>query len=156
MRAYPLLAVVVIIIFQTTEASQIFNKYFFLKIHTDLGLFTQVHQASPREAIVLVFLCCASKSVSFIIKSTCHPSQDRVCIYTCGGQNGYKSYAGRIFSNQKHSRVSKHDLGTKHTILFSNYHHPRFKHFSQAILIISSLDILKPGFLSFSSMPPHG
>lgn len=50
MRPHPLLAVKVIIIFHTGEASQLFNKYFFLKIHIDLGLFTQVHQATPREA----------------------------------------------------------------------------------------------------------
>ena len=55
MSPHPLCAVVVIIIFHTSEASQMFNKYFFLKIHIDLRLFTQVHQASQREAIVLCF-----------------------------------------------------------------------------------------------------
>lgn len=53
MRPPPLLAMVVITIFHSNEPSQIFNKYCFLKIHIDLGLFTQVHKTSQRGAIVL-------------------------------------------------------------------------------------------------------
>lgn len=64
MRPHSLLAVVVII-FQTSEASQIFNKYFFLEIHIDLGLFTQVYQASLREVIVLCFMYCFQASVVY-------------------------------------------------------------------------------------------
>lgn len=56
MRPHPLLAVVVTIIFHISEASQIFNKYFFHESHIDLGLFTQVYQASLREVIVLCFM----------------------------------------------------------------------------------------------------
>lgn len=64
-RPHTLLAVIVIIIFHASEPSHIFNKYFFLKIHIDLELFTQVHQALQRKAIVLCFKQCFQTSAIY-------------------------------------------------------------------------------------------
>lgn len=138
MSPHPLLAVVVIIIFHTSGARQVFNKYFFLKIHTDFGLFTQVHQASQREAIVsFYFYVVFPTKCHLSSRGLAHPSQDKGYVYIFDGQHGDKSYAGRIFSNQKLSRISKHDLGRKYTFLFSSYPHPRFKLLYQMIFITS-------------------
>lgn len=138
MSPHPLLAVVVIIIFHTSGARQVFNKYFFLKIHTDFGLFTQVHQASEREAIVLFYFYVVFPTKCHLSSRVLsHASQDKVYVCIFDGQHGDKSYLSRIFSNQKISRISKHDLGRKYTFLLFSYPHPRFKLLRQMIFITS-------------------
>lgn len=132
MRPRPLLAVVVIIIFHTSEASQIFNKYFFLESHLDLGLFTQIYQASLREVIVLCFMQCFQASVVYH-QEYLHILPKSVYVYIFGGQNGYKSCSGLIFSNENIQG-------------FSNMTQEQSTHFSFPISIPSILIFLVKQF----------